>query len=453
MGQLSFTFMQTVAFHTLGCKLNFTETASLARQFASRGYHVVDIDKPADVIVLNTCSVTERADRECRQFVRRALRTSPGAYVIVVGCYAQLRPDVLSSISGVDLVLGTKEKFEIFSHAKWQKTSDAQVRVSPIREAVDVLPSSSAGYADRTRAFLKIQDGCDYTCSFCTIPLARGSSRSIALSHLLTEARSIVAEGYKEIVLTGVNVGDYGKNIGSSLVEALKAIAEIEGLERLRVSSVEPNLLSDDLLEFWTGSPTLCKHFHIPLQSGADATLAGMRRRYRRSWYADRLAAIRKRAPLAGIGADVIVGFPGETKAHFEETYAFLVEQPLTYLHVFTYSERPNTPAASFGGKIPPELKAERSERLRMLSRKKRHIFHESLKGKTLDVLFEESGERETGLSDEYVRVSVASARRLTNQILPVVITESGDEECYGSLQEDSNPQANLRPIPLEADV
>lgn len=429
--------MQTVAFHTLGCKLNFTETATLARQFASQGYHIVDIDKPADVVVLNTCSVTERADRECRQLVRRALRTSPDAYVIVVGCYAQLRPESLAIIDGVDLVLGAREKFEIFRHADWRKTSDARVRLSPIEEATTVPPSSSAGFADRTRAFLKIQDGCDYTCSFCTIPLARGASRSVPLSDLMVEAESIVAGGYKEIVLTGVNVGDYGKNEGSSLLEVLKRMSGLEGLERIRISSVEPNLLSDDLLKFWIESPILCKHFHIPLQSGTDVTLAGMRRRYRTTWYADRLAAIKSALPDAGIGADVIVGFPGETKAHFEETYAFLVEQPLTYLHVFSYSERPNTPAASASGRISAELKAERSERLRILSRKKRRMFHESLVGKTLQVLFEESDDKETGLSGEYVRVSVVSSHRLTNEILPVVISESHDESCSGDLPPD----------------
>jgi len=428
--------MQTVAFHTLGCKLNFTETASLARQFVSRGYTVVDFDNPADVVVLNTCSVTERADRECRQLVRRALRTSPDAYVIIVGCYAQLRPDALAAIDGVDLVLGTKEKFEILSHARWEKANRAQVLVSPIADATAVLPSSSAGFADRTRAFLKIQDGCDYTCSFCTIPLARGASRSIASSDVFREAESVVSEGYKEIVLTGVNVGDYGRNIGSSLLDVLRGISAIERLERVRVSSVEPNLLTDDLLEFWIESPTICNHFHIPLQSGSDLLLASMRRRYRRSWYADRIDKIKKAVPHAGIGADVIVGFPGETKEHFEDTYSFLVDQPLSYLHVFTYSERPNTPASSYGEKVSPGVKAERSERLRILSRKKRRVFNESLKGMTLKVLFEDSVDAEIGLSDEYARVKVVSPVRLTNQVLPVMITGNTDDECLGRLQE-----------------
>ncbi len=429
--------MQTVAFHTLGCKLNFTETASLARQFASRGYDIVGIDKPADVVVLNTCSVTERADRECRQLVRRALRHSPNAYVIVVGCYAQLRPETLASIDGVDLVLGATEKFEIFHHADWRKKSNARVHVSPIEDATMVLPASSGGFADRTRAFLKIQDGCDYTCSFCTIPLARGLSRSVPLADVFREARVLVADGYKEIVLTGVNVGDYGKNLGSSLLETLKRMSELEGLKRIRVSSVEPNLVTDDLLKFWVDSPVVCKHFHIPLQSGSDVILAGMRRRYQTLWYADRLAAIKSALPHAGIGADVIVGFPGETDALFEETYAFLVEQPLSYLHVFSYSERSNTPAPALAGKISPERKAERSERLRMLSRKKRRLFHESLVGKTLKVLFEESSHLETGLSDEYVRVSVESSERLTNQILPVVITGASDDDCSAEVLRD----------------
>ncbi|MEX2116941.1 MAG: tRNA (N(6)-L-threonylcarbamoyladenosine(37)-C(2))-methylthiotransferase MtaB [Bacteroidota bacterium] len=444
--------MQTVALHTLGCKLNFAETASLARQFGLRGYNVVDdIDKPANVVVLNTCSVTERADRECRQLVRRALRTSPDAYVIIVGCYAQLRPDSLAAIDGVDLVLGTKEKFEIFTHANWDKTAGARVLVSPIAEATGTQVSSSVGFSDRTRAFLKIQDGCDYTCSFCTIPLARGASRSIPFSDVVREAQSIVADGYKEIVLTGVNVGDYGKSIGSSLLEMLRGITAIDGLERVRVSSVEPNLLTNELLEFWIESQKMCNHFHIPLQSGSDPMLAGMRRRYRRSWYADRVATIKKNVPHAGIGADVIVGFPSETNEHFEETYAFLVDQPLTYLHVFTYSERPNTPAASFGEKVAPEIKAERSERLRMLSRKKRHVFHELLRGRTVNVLFEGSGHSETGLSDEYVRVNVPSRVPLTNQLLPVVIIESKDEECFGSLQTGAGPTGMFSSIAMMA--
>jgi threonylcarbamoyladenosine tRNA methylthiotransferase MtaB len=400
---------------------------------------VVGFDNPADVVVLNTCSVTERADRECRQLVRKARRTSPGAYVIIVGCYAQLQPDALGAIEGVDLVLGTKEKFEIFTHANWVKSSGARILVSPISEATAVLPSSSAGFSDRTRAFLKIQDGCDYSCSFCTIPLARGASRSIPFSDVLQEARALVVQGYKEIVLTGVNVGDYGKHIGSSLLNVLKDLSAVEGLDRIRVSSVEPNLLTDELLDFWTASPVVCNHFHIPLQSGSDRLLAGMRRRYQRPWYADRLSKIKKAVPNAGVGADVIVGFPGESREHFEETYAFLVDQPVTYLHVFTYSERPNTPASSFGEKVPAEVKAERSERLRMLSRKKKNVFHESLLGTTVNVLFEESGDSEVGLSDEYVRVRVASSTRLTNQLRPVAITGNNGEDCFGALQMTGN--------------
>jgi threonylcarbamoyladenosine tRNA methylthiotransferase MtaB len=316
------------------------------------------------------------------------------------------------------------------------------VKVSPVADASAAFLASSSGYADRTRAFLKIQDGCDYTCSFCTIPLARGESRSVDRKEVLREARALVGQGYREIVLTGVNVGDYGRKDRTSLLELLKALEEIPSLDRIRISSVEPNLLTDELLEFWVQSGKMCRHFHLPLQSGSDAILRLMQRRYLSSWYADRLSAITSAIPGAGIGADVIVGFPGETDRLFEETYAFLVEQPLTYLHVFTYSERPNTTAASSGKRVRPEERAERSERLRTLSVRKQRLFHASLVGKTVSVLFEEPGTTESGLSSEYVRVSVESERRLTNQMLSVRITGVQDDGCRGMLDPVGNVQS-----------
>jgi len=429
--------MQSVAFHTLGCKLNYAETATLSRQFSSRGFQIVGIDDPAAIVVLNTCSVTERADRECRQLVRRALRTSPQAYVIIVGCYAQLQPETLGRIEGVDLILGASEKFDIFRHAEWKKTGVPRVRVSPISEATSFQGASSADWSERTRAFLKIQDGCDYSCAFCTIPLARGESRSSPLPQILEDARNAIAQGYRELVLTGVNVGDYGAKSQGSLLDVLQSLTKLDGLERIRISSVEPNLLTDELVDFWIESDKVCNHFHIPLQSGSPSVLSGMRRRYRREWYADRLERIVRQAPQTGIGSDVIVGFPGESPSAFEETYAFLVDQPLTYLHVFSYSKRPGTAAAERRDHVPAAVKAERSERLRILSGKKRRAFHESLVGETTEVLFESSGSVETGLTEHYAKVSVHSPTPLTNEIHAVRITEAGDAECFGALTKE----------------
>lgn len=422
--------MPHVALHTLGCKLNFAETAAIARQFSSRGFHVSDTDEGADVVVLNTCSVTNRADRECRQLVRRALRSSPRAYVIVLGCYAQLQPQEIASIQGVDLVLGTSEKFSIFDHADWKKTGTAMIRVTPVGDVREFHHASSAGYADRTRAFLKVQDGCDYTCSFCTIPRARGASRSVPVHEILSEARRAVEAGCREIVLTGVNVGDYGRAIDTSLLNLLRSLVHVDGVERIRVSSIEPNLLTDDLLDFWASSDILCRHFHIPLQSGSDTVLKRMQRRYRRSWYEDRLKRIESLLPGAGIGADVIVGFPGETEEEFGETFSFLADLPITYLHVFSYSERRDTPAASMGSSVPPGIRQERSERLRMLGQRKRRLFHESLIGSTRSVLFEQTDPVPTGLTGEYVRVTVDTQDSLVNQIIPVRLTSANDDGC-----------------------
>ncbi|MCX6135636.1 MAG: tRNA (N(6)-L-threonylcarbamoyladenosine(37)-C(2))-methylthiotransferase MtaB [Ignavibacteriales bacterium] len=441
--------MRKVAVHTLGCKLNFAESSTIARQFRSHGYEVVAIDEPADVCVINTCSVTERADRECRQVVRRALRHSPNAYVIVAGCYAQLRPEQLAAIPGVDLVLGTSEKFEIFRYSKdFIKSECSRTFVAPVKNADTFLEASSVGSNDRTRAFLKIQDGCDYSCAFCTIPLARGASRSTPIPAILSQAKSVVAEGYQEVVLTGVNVGDYGTKIGTSLAELLGQLALIDGLSRIRISSVEPNLLTDDLISLWAANPKICNHFHIPLQGGNDDILRGMRRRYLTDLYRSRVERIQSLIPEAGIGADVIAGFPGETDEIFEQTYKFLVELPISYLHVFTYSERPNTAALTLPSRIEPRVRFQRSEMLRNLSLKKRQAFLGGLTGSTRDVLFEEklpSGEW-TGLTGEYARVRVKTDADLSNQIKRIEITHPEGEDCIGKLVDTSYAAAQPNP-------
>lgn len=432
--------MKRVALHTLGCKLNSAETATIGRQFRERGFQLVDIDEPADVCVINTCSVTERADRECRQIVRRALRHSPNAYIAVVGCYAQLQPQEIAAIEGVDLILGAKEKFNLFQHADdFHKATKPKIAVTPIEQVNSFTAASSLDASDRTRAFLKIQDGCDYHCSFCTIPLARGESRSVAVHEIVRQAEDIVQQGFQEIVLTGVNVGDYGKKIGTNLLSLLQGLVMIRGLKRIRISSIEPNLLTDELLDFWLAEEKLCKHFHIPLQSGTDDVLKWMRRRYHTDWYADRVQRIKSVSPDAGIGVDVIAGFPGETDELFESTYRFLNELPVSYLHVFTYSERPHTHAASMPNHVEPRIKFERSERLRILSLKKRRAFYESFVGKTVDVLFESElrSNVQTGLTSQYVRVNVPESQNLTNRILPVFITSADHEACEGQIVEE----------------
>ena len=433
--------MGRVALHTLGCKLNFAETATIARQFTQRGFEVVDFGKPADVVVLNTCTVTEKADRECRQLVRRALRRSPDAFVIVTGCYAQLQPEQIASIKGVDLILGSKEKFSVFDHGVFVKRTIPDIRVSSLAAADSVAMADSSGYDDRTRAFLKIQDGCDYHCSFCTIPLARGSSRSAPVSEVVARAREIVEKGYREVVLTGVNVGDYQSGNSEKLIDLLRALEFVDGIERIRISSVEPNLLNDDLLRYWLDSRKVCNHFHIPLQSGSDPVLKRMRRRYNRDWYAGRMAAIKAADPDAGIGADVIVGFPGETDALFDETYQFLVDQPLSYLHVFSYSERSNTTAVRLDDKVDPKVRNERSERLRILSEKKRRAFCEGLKGRGVRVLFESPlhGGIQTGLTEEYARIHARWDESLENRMKNVLVNEIRDGVCIGDIMSQAD--------------
>jgi threonylcarbamoyladenosine tRNA methylthiotransferase MtaB len=434
--------LRRVAFHTLGCKLNYAETAALSQQFISRGFSVVEFGEPTDVFVLNTCTVTERADRECRQIVRRALRVSPEACTIVTGCYAQLHADEIASIDGVDFVLGSAEKFDLFKHVdEFQKRDHPQILRSLIHEAADFGPAFSSGVADRTRAFLKVQDGCDYHCSFCTIPLARGASRSQSVNATIEQAQDLVRHGYKEIVLTGVNVGDYGQKIGTSLLSLLECIEQIEGLERVRISSIEPNLISSELIRFIRDSDRICHHFHIPLQSGNDEILKLMRRRYLTTYYREVIDTIKDEIPDAGIGADVIVGFPGETESHFEKTYGFLVELPLSYLHVFTYSERPNTLAATLPGGIQPTERARRSEMLRILSAKKRRRFYESFFGRTVRVLLEGTveGDYRVGHTNNYIRVGVPKASAAENEIIDVNIREVKDWLCIADVAREPN--------------
>ncbi|MFH0989703.1 MAG: tRNA (N(6)-L-threonylcarbamoyladenosine(37)-C(2))-methylthiotransferase MtaB [bacterium] len=436
--QLFFIFMKRVAFHTLGCKLNYAETSTITRQFRDQGYEVVDIDGEADVCVINTCSVTERADRECRQIIRRTRRHSPDAFVIITGCYAQLQPAVIASLPGVDAVIGSREKFEIFRHlSDFQRKSETAIHVSALEGVEEFHIASSIDHSDRTRSFLKIQDGCDYSCAFCTIPLARGGSRSTSIEEVVKQTAEIVEAGYKEIVLTGVNVGDFGKAHSTNLLALLKALVNVPKLHRIRISSIEPNLLSDELLDFWVSQEKLCKHFHIPLQAGTDKLLKAMRRRYLTDWYEGRVLRIKEQYPRAGIGVDVIAGLPGESVNDFEDTYQFLVNMPISYLHVFTYSERPETEALRILEKVEPRIRQERSERLRILSAKKRRSFYESFLGSAVEVLFEAEHQKGivSGFSSEYVRVGVQAPKELVNQIAKVTIDTIVEDLCQGVIE------------------
>jgi threonylcarbamoyladenosine tRNA methylthiotransferase MtaB len=429
--------MKTVALHTLGCKLNYAETSTIGRQFTDRGYTVVPFDQPSDIYLLNTCSVTERAEADCRYLVRRALRQAPSAYVIVAGCYAQLRPEELSRIDGVDAVLGAQEKFRVFDCIDaFEKQATPEIFVSCIDESTEADAAYSADAGGRTRAFLKVQDGCDYNCSFCTIPLARGESRSVPLPTLVDQARNLVALGFREIVLTGVNVGDYGRKQNGSLLDLLKALDPVDGIDRIRVSSVEPNLLTLPLVDYILGSEKFCHHFHIPLQSGSGAVLTRMRRRYRPDVYSALVSYITKNDPDAAIGADVITGFPGETTEEFRETSEFIAGLPLSYLHVFTYSGRPATLAIEMAGQVEPRIRFERNEILRQIGKTKRRRFHSRFLGQTLPVLFEQEVRDGVyaGVTANYIRVEVASPRIRSNEIWPTTIVDSGDDICLGAL-------------------
>lgn len=423
--------MKRVAFYTLGCKLNFSETSTIARSFEQEGYVRVDFEEVADIYVINTCSVTENADRQFKQVVRKALKTNPKAFLAAVGCYAQLKPEELASVDGVDLVLGAKEKFNITQYIDdLTKHNEGVVHSCEISEADFYVGSYSIG--DRTRAFLKVQDGCDYKCTYCTIPMARGISRSDTIENIIANARKISAEGIKEIVLTGVNIGDYGKGeFGNkkhehTFLELVQALDQVEGIERLRISSIEPNLLKDETIDFIGQSRSFVPHFHIPLQSGSNEILKKMKRRYLRELYSSRVAKIREVMPDACIGVDVIVGFPGETDEHFLETYYFLNELEVSYLHVFTYSERSDTEAVAMDGVVADAVRAKRSKMLRGLSAKKRHSFYESQLGKERTVLFESDHKQGYihGFTENYVKVKAPWDPMLVNTLRKVRLTK-----------------------------
>jgi len=412
-----------VAFYTLGCKLNFTETSAIGRQFIEHGFEKTDFSDQADVYVINTCSVTEQANKKCRRYIKQALKQNEQAYIIVTGCYAQLKPDEIASIPGVDLVVGAGDKFRILDLVQdFTKTDNPCIYNSEIKEVNDFVDAYSVG--DRTRTFLKIQDGCDYKCSFCTIPLARGKSRSDKLAHILENARKISREGVQEIVLTGVNIGDYGKDQPHTLLEVLQRLDKETDIARYRISSIEPNLLTDEIIQFVATSERFMPHFHIPLQSGHDEILGKMRRRYNRALYKDRIQTIKSLIPEACIGVDVIVGFPGETDTHFEATYQFLNEQPVSYLHVFTYSAREHTPAADMSGQVPIKIRHQRNQRLRNLSAMKRRFFYEQHLQTQRLVLWEKADRDDTmfGFTDNYIKVTIPYQADLGNTLIPVAL-------------------------------
>ena len=423
--------MKKVAFYTLGCKLNFSETSTIARGFQKDGYERVDFSEQADMYIINTCSVTENADKRFKTIVKKALKKNPEAFVAAIGCYAQLKPEQLAAVDGVDLVLGATEKFKIADYVNdLSKNDNGQIYSCEIEEADFYVGSYAIG--DRTRAFLKVQDGCDYKCTFCTIPLARGISRSDTLDNVLKNAKEISEKGIKEIVLTGVNIGDFGKGeFGDkkhehTFLDLVQALDGVEGIHRLRISSIEPNLLKNETIDFVSKSNSFVPHFHIPLQSGSDEILKQMKRRYLSGLYVDRVKKIKEVMPHACVGVDVIVGFPGESDAHFLETYHFLNELDISYLHVFTYSERDNTPAAIMADPVPINIRNKRSKMLRGLSVKKRRAFYESQLGSFRMVLFE--GENKDGyihgFTENYVKVKYPWDPSLINTLHNVKLTE-----------------------------
>jgi threonylcarbamoyladenosine tRNA methylthiotransferase MtaB len=413
-----------VAFHTLGCKLNFAETSTISRLFPVEKFERVPANSKADIYVINTCSVTDTADKKCRQAIKKFINLSPGAFIAVVGCYAQLKPLEISAIPGVDLVLGTNEKFNISDYVTgFEKRPEAEVYSCDLASTDSFDTSFSLG--DRTRSFLKVQDGCDYGCSYCTIPMARGRSRNPKISILTCEAEKIAGSGIKEIVITGVNIGDFGKSTGESFADLLKELIKTEGIERFRISSIEPNLLTDELIEMSAKSEKILPHFHIPLQSGCNKILGLMRRRYTREIFADRVKMVREKLSFAGIGADVIVGFPGETLSDFDETYSFLEETPLSYLHVFTFSERPGTSAEQMNEKVSQGEKNLRSKRLIALSKKKNMEFIKFNIGTETDVLFERARSEGliSGFTSNYIRVEHPWQSRLAGRIVKAELT------------------------------
>ncbi|MBV6485146.1 MAG: Threonylcarbamoyladenosine tRNA methylthiotransferase MtaB [Flavobacteriales bacterium] len=407
-----------VSLYTLGCKLNFSETSSIARMFEEEGFARVEFDENPDVYVINTCSVTENADKKCKQLVNKALKVNPNAFIAIIGCYAQLKPEEIAKIYGVDMVLGASEKFKILEHfSDIEKKEKAAIYASKIKEVNEFVPSYSKG--DRTRSFLKIQDGCDYFCTFCTIPLARGKSRNDSIAETVKVAKEVAKTDVHEVVLTGVNIGDFGQGEGETFFDLIKELDKIEGIERFRISSIEPNLLSNDIIKFVSQSERFMPHFHIPLQSGSNKILELMRRKYKRELYVERVNEIKRLMPYACIGVDVIVGFPNETEEDFLETYQFLNELPVSYLHVFTYSERQNTTANKMTEVVPKEERSKRSKMLHILSEKKRRQFYAEHIGKTYQVLFENENHEGFlhGFTENYIKVKVPYQKELENTI------------------------------------
>jgi threonylcarbamoyladenosine tRNA methylthiotransferase MtaB len=428
------TQYKRIAFHTLGCKLNFSETATISRDFIRHGFEKVDYRDKADFYVLNTCSVTDNADKEARKLIRQAKRRNPDSSVAVIGCYAQLKPNEISEIDGVDIVLGAEEKFNLLDHLD---AIDLKGKVKVIQSEIDhvhtFIPSYSTG--ERTRSFLKIQDGCDYSCSFCTIPLARGESRSNTVENTMKTAQEVAETDTREIVLTGVNIGDFGKGSKETFYALIQQLDTLERIDRIRISSVEPNLLTNQIIEFCAQSEKFMPHFHVPLQSGSNKILKKMKRRYDREYYEDRVKRIKSNVPDACIGADVIVGFPGETEDDFIETYNFLNELNISYLHVFTYSERSNTGAVEMGERVSKETKADRSKMLHILSDKKQRYFYDQFINKNRPVLFENiKNGKIIGHTDNYIKVQVEGGTSLINTIQPVMMKENHTSRVSGIL-------------------
>ena len=438
--------MQSVAFETLGCKLNFSETSSIRRDFANLGFRVVDFDQTADIYVINTCSVTNDANSSCRKTVRRALRRNPDAFVAVIGCYAQLEPEEIAEIEGVDVVLGAKNKFRLLDlFDDFVKQEKTLIYNSDVNEAVDFHNAFSSD--DRTRAFLKVQDGCSYKCTFCTIPLARGKSRSPKISTVIRNAEKLVREGYREIVVTGVNTGDFGTGTDENFFMLMQALNDVQGLERIRVSSIEPNLLHEEIIRLAASSGKIQPHFHIPLQSGSGRMLSLMRRRYKSGLYRQKVEMIRELMPDACIGVDVITGHPGETDDLYQESFDFIDSLDISYLHVFTYSERPNTHALTLEPVIPVPERKKRTHQLRRLSAKKRYTFDTRFSGQERLVLFE--GENKNGFiqgwTDNYIRVGVPFNPALENKIMPVQLgKQSRDGFLFGKINQELLEQETI---------
>ena len=439
VNRLKFAAMSRVAIHTLGCKLNFSESSTIVRQLEDNGFSRVDFSDEADIYIINTCSVTDNADKKCRTTVKSVLKQNPEAYVVVIGCYAQLKPKEISEIPGVDMVLGAAEKFNMIEHLHTlKKEEEAIVFNKNIKETQDFVPAFS--YGDRTRSFLKVQDGCDYFCSFCTIPLARGKSRNATVAETVAKAKEVAATDIKEVVITGVNIGDFGadQEYAETFYDLIVELDKVEGIERYRISSIEPNLLSNEIIDFVAASDKFVPHFHIPLQSGDDEILTKMRRKYLSDLYVDRISRIKEQMPNSCIGVDVIVGFPGETEEHFLTTYNFLNALDISYLHVFPYSERNNTTAKKMQGKVTKAEKTERAQRLRILSAKKKRYFYETQVGREMEVLWEEEkqGESMQGFSENYIRFEAPYDATRVNTV---------ETLCFDQINETGLAKASLK--------